>query len=166
MVEISIQTIGTENFVRGFNRYVEEIQDFSEVYEELYMDFTSLEMHQFDTQGSRGGQGWQALSPNYARWKARHHPGKPILVLSGQMRAALTEPGSRGAEKTIRGRDKYARFGVKESGNIGKIASFHQFGTRRMPVRKVIDLTEQDKNRWAKSIQSWAYAKLNKAIGA
>lgn len=166
MVTISIDTIGAEKFERGFNRYVTEIQDFSEVYEELYMDFTSLEMQQFDTEGSRAGAKWQALSPNYARWKRRHHPGRPLLVLSGQMKEALTQAGARGAEKTIRGREKYARFGIKPDYDVSRIAGYHQFGTRRMPKRQVVDLTEQDKNRWAKSIQSWAYAKLNAAIGA
>jgi phage gpG-like protein len=162
MVEFSISTVGQERFVRGFNRYVEDIHDFSEVFEMLYKDFQTIEKEQFDSEGGRSEK-WKALSPSYAVWKVRHHPGKPILVLSGALRRSLTEgSGETGnAIKIIDGVGKKASFGT-----LNRLAEYHQNGMGRLPVRKVVDLKEEDKIRWGRTIQTWAYQKLNTQMGA
>jgi len=35
---------------------------------------------------------------------------------------------------------------------------FHQLGTKRMPARPPIQLSESDKNRWGKLVHEWLYA--------
>ena len=159
MVKISIETVGAERFVRGFNRYVEEIQDFTEIFELLYLDFLEIETRNFSAEGTPAK--WVALSPNYAKWKAKHAPGRPLLVLSGAMRASLTSrTGSSDQIRDINGRAKTARFGTAD-----RKAKWHQSGTRRMPARPVVQLTDADKQRWAKAIQSWAKQKLADDVG-
>ena len=162
MLILTIETVGAERFVRGFNRYVEDIQDFTEVFELLYLDFLEIEETQFATGGSRSsGESWAALSPNYARWKAKHAPGRPVLTLSGAMRAALTSrTGASGQIKDIRGKEKRATFGVSM-----QRAYWHQHGTRKMPARPVVQLTEADKRRWARTVQTWAKRKLEADLG-
>jgi phage gpG-like protein len=39
----------------------------------------------FASQGGAIGQNWQRLSPGYAKWKAKHYPGRPPLVRTGKM---------------------------------------------------------------------------------
>lgn len=39
---------------------------------------------------SEGRGTWAPLSKEYAAWKARHYPGRPILVATGELRAAAT----------------------------------------------------------------------------
>ena len=159
MITFEIETVGAERFIRGFNRYVEDIQDFSEAFELLYLDFLELEGRNFGAQGTPAP--WAALSPNYAKWKAKHAPGRPILVLRGDMRAALTSrTGASGQIKEIDGRGKTARYGTSL-----KIASYHQYGTRHMPARPVVQLTEADKRRWSRAIQTWAKSKLEEDLG-
>lgn len=43
---------------------------------------------------SRGAGAWRPLSRHYAEWKAKHFPGKPLLVQSGKLRAAATSATS------------------------------------------------------------------------
>jgi len=159
MIVFTIETVGDERFVRGMNRYVEDIQDFTEAYELLYLDFLEIEQKNFAAQGTPAP--WAALSPNYAKWKAKHAPGRPLLVLRGDMRAALTSrTGASGQIKEINGRARSARFGTSI-----KIATYHQYGTRRMPRRPVVQLTEEDKRRWSRLIQTWAKKKLEDDLG-
>lgn len=39
---------------------------------------------------TRGGGTWPELSEDYAAWKARHYPGRPLLVQKGDLRRAAT----------------------------------------------------------------------------
>lgn len=71
MVTFSITTLGTERFVRAFNRIIDEVRDFSGAFEEIWADFLEMEQKTFASQGP----GWTPLSKHYARWKALHFPG-------------------------------------------------------------------------------------------
>lgn len=39
----------------------------------------------FETEGSVIGESWQALTPQYADWKAHNYPGRGILQLTGTL---------------------------------------------------------------------------------
>lgn len=53
----------------------------------------------FSTEGASLGKAWDPLSPDYARWKAKHYPGKGILVRTGKMqRSFQTRSGAFEAE--------------------------------------------------------------------
>lgn len=65
------------------------------------------------------GERWQALSPAYAAWKARHYPGQPILQMTGHL-----------AESMEGGPDHIYRFGPSwmETGTQDIKARTHQWG--------------------------------------
>jgi len=42
----------------------------------------------FETEGGMVG-GWDTLSPNYARWKEKHYPGRLINYLKGRLRRSM-----------------------------------------------------------------------------
>lgn len=51
----------------------------------------------FDKQQPRdAGLRWAPLSQRYAEWKAKHFPGKPILVRTGSLKDSMTKKGSSG----------------------------------------------------------------------
>jgi phage gpG-like protein len=69
------------------------------------------------------------LSPRYARWKALHYPGRPILIRTGAMQRGYTFK-STATRLTVDNRQPYW--------------IYHQTGTRKMPARKVFQLDEED----------------------
>lgn len=72
---------------------------------------------------------WSPLNPRYASWKATKFPGAPYLVQSGKLFKSLRELN--GAANTI---------GMKKAsfGTDIEYAKFHQYGTSKMPKRKIV----------------------------
>lgn len=154
MVTIQIETIGDERFVRGFNRFLDEIKDFSPVFELLWDDFTEINKKNFDRQGTP--ERWKPLSEDYAAWKAKVRPGRPILVFDGNLRASLTGLSP----------DTIKKIGKTEAefGTTLPYAPYHQRGSGRLPRRKPVQIAEPDKMRWSKIIHRWAYETLEKGL--
>jgi phage gpG-like protein len=75
------------------------------------------------------------LSPRYARYKARRYPGAPILVRSGRLRNALTQPDHPDAIADMQ--PDRLTFGTRIP-----YALYHQLGTRKMPARPPIKLSK------------------------
>jgi phage gpG-like protein len=73
--------------------------------------------------------GWAPLSPVYGAWKAIRFPGAPPMVRTGRLFASLID--LRGPENSIR--PKSATFGTEV-----EYAKFHQYGTTKMPKRKIV----------------------------
>lgn len=109
---------------------------------------------QFDAEGSGPQSGsWAPLSVSYAKWKAAHFPGKPILQRTGALKAALTGPGAN-ARRDISGN-------TLSFGTTGlPYASFHQTGTGRMPARPEFDFGPD----FEKAMQAAAAAGVREAL--
>ena len=150
MVVVSIETLGTERFVRGFNRFEEEMKDLREPFGVIADDFTETVERNFGAQGTP--EKWSPLSPKYRAWKARVRPGAPILIFDGRMYESLRGVSRGPTADTVR--QIYPQ--RAEFGTIVPYAIFHQTGTRNMPRRKPVQLTDQDKKRWARIIHEWA----------
>ena len=155
MVTISIETVGDERFIRGMTNYVNEMQDFTEPFKEIRDDFYFVEQRNFNAQGRPAP--FAPLSPRYAKWKSRHYPGKPIMQLKGALIQSLTGVATSNMISVIK--PKEAEFGTKV-----RYAHRHQQGID-MPQRKIVQLEETDKKRWALVIQTWAHNKLKKVEG-
>lgn len=89
---------------------------------------------QFDTFGvALNGKAWAPLKPEYLAWKIRNGYDPRTLRKTRDMEASLT-----GRPMAI---EEYfpmsARFGTND-----KKAAFHQNGTKFMPQRKIINITE------------------------
>lgn len=85
---------------------------------------------QFMSQGTYGGPPWAQLAES----TIRRRPGASYMILvdTGRMREALTEPG--GGEVTIGGSGDSLTLDV---GDV-EYASYHQTGTPNMPARELI----------------------------
>jgi len=73
--------------------------------------------------------GWSPLDSQYAMWKRRNEPGAPTMVRTGRLFQSLASlDGSPNRIDIME-----ATFGTKV-----EYAKFHQYGTSKMPKRKVV----------------------------
>ncbi|PIQ83887.1 MAG: hypothetical protein COV75_05100 [Candidatus Omnitrophica bacterium CG11_big_fil_rev_8_21_14_0_20_63_9] len=145
---------GDVQLAREFRHIADSVQDFSLPLNRISKDFYDGQKATFDAEGgSEGKQQWASLSPVYADWKRQFFPGRPILVLKGNLRSAATDPQAAGAVHQVTPTE--FRAGVNIPVNGWNLATLHQFGTRKMPQRKVIHLSEPQKLRWVQIVRKW-----------
>lgn len=120
-----------------FDKLTKKLTNFEDVWPEVIREFFRIEEDQFE---SLGHGKWQPLNPTYAKWKAQHYPGQPLMVREGRLKAGLT--GGASTEKRP--------LSLTIAAKGAEYWKFHQRGTRVLPVRKVIDMTPDAKRRLAK----------------
>lgn len=160
MVAFEFNILGQVAFSRGMNRYAADVQDWQEVFEEIYQSFTDIEQKIFKRQGFPNR--WKRLSPEYAAWKRAHYPGKPIMQLTGALLNSLTGVGQAGAQHTVKIIEKLRA----EFGTVLPYAYAHQHGVpeRNLPARPVVQLRSNDLADWAQMIQEFAYRRAVRDI--
>jgi len=147
---ITFEVAGVQQLNRTLGVMASNVQDLTGVWDDLRDDFLQGEAEQFDSEGGAASGGWEALSPAYAAWKEMAAPGRPILMLTGRLRASLTNAN-----------DPFfvyrpSRLSM-EIGTRDPKASFHQQGTGRMPARPPVELTERQKKLWPKMIHEYLF---------
>jgi hypothetical protein len=142
-VNITFDFYGDTQVDRTLARWEANTIDATPAWDAIADDFVKIEKGQFRTEGKRGSGGWPALSPNYARWKAAHYPGKPILQREGDLIESLTERPL-GVEVIL---PHYMAIGSDV--DHGR---YHQGGDG-LPRRRPVELTEADRRRWVKILQ-------------
>ena len=117
--------------------------DFTQLWERYETDFYAMQTAAFDSEGASTGSKWKALSPAYARRKARTHPGRTILVRDGDLRDSLTRRGGSGQVRRVTPRSFVL-------GTADHVAKYHMSAAprRKMPLRLSVQLTPQDVARW------------------
>lgn len=106
---------------------------------------------QFDSEGAQGAHGpWQKLSDAYGKWKARHWPGRPILVLTGGMKGAMlnkTVAVHVGPDRAVY-EPKSAIAGFHQRGGtwVGPSWGHPQLQVHHLPARRMVDLTDEFKH--------------------
>lgn len=73
--------------------------------------------------------GWAPLTPRYAAWKSVHYPGAPLMVQDGKLLSDLS---------TLRNTATRILDSEAEFGTSVEYAKFHQYGTTKMPKRKLV----------------------------
>jgi len=84
----------------------------------------------FMANGLPSGKPWQPLDKDYGSWKSAHFAGAGTLVRSGNLFRSLTNLT-----------DSSANTITKTSATFGtavEYAKFHQYGTTKMPARKIV----------------------------
>lgn len=140
---LTIEVQGEKQLSRSFTRFADKIKDFRPVFEAVGKVFNQILRDKFQNND------WKPLSPAYEAQKERRYPFQSILRASDKMFNALTKKDAQGNVHDVR--ELAATFGA--SGGQGRIAGFHQQGTRRMPQRKIIDLTEKNKKDMMRQAQ-------------
>lgn len=73
--------------------------------------------------------GWDPLDPEYSMWKKTQYPGAPKMIATGKLFRSLTNFGGPASRIYM----TKATFGTTV-----EYAKFHQYGTTKMPKRRII----------------------------
>jgi phage gpG-like protein len=142
MLVVAIETVGSERFIRGFNRVAAKTADLTEPFNRIYEDFKESEKVIFDKEGTP--EHFKILKPTYSSWKNEHFPGRKIMQLTGALKRAMT-----------RGDIKKIEHDSAEFGTDIVYAHRHQEGTFNMPKRKFVQIRYYQKIKWARIIHEW-----------
>ena len=96
------------------------------------------------------GGAWKPLSRSYAAWKAKHFPGKPLLVRTGRLLRSLANKTS----DTIDIQEKTAFTYGFDADRI-PYGVYHQDGLGRNPQRKFMYLDKSAVKTLAKETFMW-----------
>ena len=133
---------------RAIARFADGVTDYRPMWPVIEDDFYSLVGRQFATEGAEGGTAWVSLSDAYGTWKEIHYPGKPILQRTGELMASLTSPTAPGAVRVEERK-------TLTLGTTVPYAIYHQRGTKKMPARPEIRLTEAFKRTAMHHVQTY-----------
>lgn len=148
MIRFTADVSGDVQLDRAFNRVSGFISDFRSVWPAAAQAFYEIETEQFASQGAKGASGkWAPLSPAYAKFKAVEFPGQPILRATSSLFDSLTRPDA--LDSIYRSEPMQLTMGSK-----APYALMHQTGAGRLPARPPISLSENDKRKIQKAIQS------------
>jgi len=147
MATVVFKFDGLESFALTLDRFRENIQDALPAFEAMADHQAAVNTKQYNSRGGYASGGWAPLSPAYAAWKTKHHPGKPLMELSGDLRDSLVK----------------RPFGIDEVTGQGMVigtqvsyASYHQHSTPTMPARPLFGEPQGvDTKVFAKILQSW-----------
>jgi hypothetical protein len=145
LVPYRLEIDGVAEVSRAFQVMAEDASDLSEPFHFIGGLILQAVTEQYDTQGAHGlGTRWAALSPQYAKWKEQHFPGKPILEATGAMRRSTTSPQA----VTVTSRQL-----VYEPDDPKAV--YHQRGNGHLPQRRIVALSGSDRRKWDRVFLTW-----------
>lgn len=148
LVSIDINIGGEAQYARAFTALASEVTNLKTPLGEAAELLKHSTGKNFLSEGVYGTGGrWKPLNPEYEAWKQQHYPGRPIMVRTGELRNALLVRGVR----ELTGRRLV--YGV--SGSAEKYAHYHQTGEGKMPQRKIVALTQQDRRGIDRIFATW-----------
>lgn len=147
---LSFAIEGEQQLLRRFQGIEKEMGDWTPAFKESIETLKDIfENKVFDTQGGAIGEKWDALDPEYQRWKSMHYPGKGILQASGAMRRAFA---------TMFKADQAAVW------NTATYFAYHQSKAPRskLPRRVMMKLAESQREIVIKIFHTYFQKKLKK----
>jgi len=146
MIRFSLNTFGVEKLDFALAGLTAQIGDWREVWPKVSDKLAEIEHQLFESAGAAGEHGrWPDLKPSYARAKERKWGQAAPLQASGRLRTTLAGQSSEGIN---RHEPLLLRWGTEVP-----YAVFHQAGTRKMPARRLLDFTEEDRQEFGKTLQ-------------
>lgn len=139
-VRVAIKISGAEAVERRFLALAERAADLQPAWDVLAERFKDLEDRRF-----MSGAGWAPLKPGYARWKAQHYGGRPVLTLTGRLHQSLSEH----LDIDIRSPHSMTL------GTAVPYARYHQHGTSKMVPRPPIQMSEAEVRSWTNYLRDW-----------
>lgn len=138
-MEITLEGMGgVQGILSGLTGAAKDLRP---AFRDIHADFLKVEQQAFMSEGTSTGARWAPLNPRYAAWKQHRYPGRTILVgATGRLAKSL---GRAGADHRFISSPLEAKMGTGVPYSV-----FHQTGTRRMPARPPIRLTNEVRVRW------------------
>ena len=141
-------TDNTQAVSQALESFQETLADNAPTLAAIADDFREMVAQQFASEGRAGGTPWPPRKSTggvgATRRVARTGRGTAslLLVRTGALRDSLTTPGAAGSVEELDG-------GSLTLGTRLPYAMFHQLGTRRMPARPLIVLSDDRSAKWA-----------------
>lgn len=151
MPAVSISIFGDQEFQRDLYVVGEHGEDMRPVWEVIEEDIRQIGAAQFMTQGARSSGGWTPLKPSTVEKKQKRGLLPYILQATGSLRDAVSS-GSDPAQEVVKTADWMV---FRLTGDLGEIGALHQSGTSKMPMRKIIEFTAMDRDRFVNHIQRY-----------
>lgn len=146
--EIEFRLVGDVVYRRAFEMLEREADDMRTPFGQIGERILAAVGRNFDTEGVANlGRKWAPLDDDYARWKAVHWPGKPILQASGDTKKGLT---SRRALHVGRKRLVY-----EPEGRAGELGAIHHDGNANLPARPMVVFSLVERRAWDRVFAEW-----------
>ena len=151
MPSVRMKWTNENTITKEMNLFIKDFGDMRQSASAVFAWFHKSARDLFSSGGSSGKHGtWPALSPEYAKWKAKNYPGQPLMVRKGSLRDALTSKTSDSILFLSRGSNSWRfHMGVDLEPDY---PTFHQKGVHGK-TRRSIDLTDQQMDAMAEMIQ-------------
>lgn len=147
MFRFSFEIAGEKQLDRALSGLT--LSNYEDAWPVVAEEFYELEREQFKSEGRKGGERWQELSPEYAGWKAARYPGTQILERTGDLMKSLTSRSD--ANAVYNATPTSLSLGTKL-----KYAIYHQSNEPRtvLPRRPEVVMTEPFKRKVMKHLQT------------
>ena len=164
-LDISFEVEGQREVLGKLTTFGARIDNMAPAWEQVGTALLQDFAQNFRDEGGMFGRGawaqWQPLRPSTVADRRRlGYPGEhPILVREGNLMASVTQRGAAGNVFEV-GPNSLVL------GTTDRKAKYHQFGTRRMPARKIVGISPQRAgwNGAAGSIVNMLQQYVNKLI--
>lgn len=143
--EVKFEIAGEKQIVRRFEGFQANLDDLTPAFKEILKSFYAGEKKQFESEGGWGSGGWMPLSPSYA---AQKDPALKIMESSKDLMEALTGA----VPANVQGNVEIIESNMLIMGTDIDYAIYHQTGTRKMPIRKPIEIPEAERKKWTSII--------------
>ncbi len=144
-VQIQFSVLGEMQLNRAIAGRIRDTSDFSGPFRQVADDLVDMEQEAFAREGAyEGNPVWAPLKDRYARWKAKHYPGKKILERTGRLLRLMTSPNI-----IIRPLSLVMEFLGYRVGRWD-LPALHQTGRKNdvMKARKPLNLSMRRRRRW------------------
>jgi phage gpG-like protein len=142
MIEFTY-SLNLESVEKALTEFQESLADQQPALAAIADDCREMIAEQFASQGGAEGTPWAPLAPSTLR---RRRASPSILYATGALRRSLTEPGAAGHIEELE--DQSLTLGTRLP-----YALYHQTGTRRLPARPIIVLSEVRAQRWTEIVR-------------
>lgn len=149
-IKFTAEVSGQQVLSRAFNRLESIPKDLSGIFKDVEKEFHAIEAENFQSENAKGASGrWKPISKKTEEIKIRKRGTFALL--------AGTLIDSEALYKSLTGKSNHTVSIINKQGaafgtNL-PYAKLHQTGTKRMPARPPIDLSDAQKRRIQKVIQ-------------
>lgn len=160
LTRVTMKIAGETQIARAFDALADDARDLRKPLQRTHEHLRGVIGQQFLSEGGHSGHQWQRLSDTYAARKASDHgDGLPILVASDKLRAAwlARAPLELSPHRLVMG---------PPAGSEEEVKSIaHQTGAGHLPVRKIVDLTLDDRREVDRIFVSYLSAQARRLFG-
>ena len=144
MLALTLRLGGVELVSRALGVQAEAVKDLTPAWEQIIERFKAAERYAFTREGAVGDMpSWAPLAESTLRSKVRKGQSTKVLVATGRMREALT--GGAGFYSKVRPLQL-------EIGTDNEVWEYHQYGTKHMPARPPVRVSESFKKEVMRAI--------------